>query len=262
MTRLPLNPFRPTRWEHQQDGKQLIWYTRIANNLADDKSIYVSGSRGSGKTTLLKSVCWEDLATNSSLRMQRKLEDFKSIGIYIRFPDHLTVAMSFVDWAKIYPGAPSPELEFHRFFSLLVELTCCERALHACHELRSQSLATFSPIQEKEITASFMAEFPRLKHFVQMEVTTFHELARLLRDVVREMNASSVRGTVPLINEHLPPREPGEMLSFLITKLSNAARLAGVNPPRPPGFKFCLDDCEVLGTAQQVSLNTLGSVPN
>jgi hypothetical protein len=103
MTRLPLNPFRPTRWEHQQDGKQLIWYTRTANNLADDKSIYVSGSRGSGKTTLLRSICWEDLATNVSLRMQRKLEDFKSIGIYVRFPDHLTVAMSFVDWARIYP---------------------------------------------------------------------------------------------------------------------------------------------------------------
>lgn len=257
MTRLPLNPFRPTRWEHQQDGKQLIWYTRIANNLADDKSIYVSGSRGSGKTTLLKSVCWEDLATNSSLRMQRKLEDFKSIGIYIRFPDHLTVAMSFVDWAKIYPNAPSPELEFHRFFSLLVELTCCERALYACHELRSQSLAAFSPAAEKEITTSFMAEFPRLKHFSHTEVATFYELARLLRDVVREMNASSVRGTVSSINEHLPPREPGEMLSLLITKLSNAVRLGGVTPPRPPGFKFCLDDCEVLGTAQQVSLNTL-----
>ncbi|MDA9416424.1 hypothetical protein XH81_16430 [Bradyrhizobium sp. CCBAU 25360] len=257
MTRLPLNPFRPTRWEHQQDGKQLIWYTRIANNLADDKSIYVSGSRGSGKTTLLKSVCWEDLATNSSLRMQRKLEDFKSIGIYIRFPDHLTVAMSFVDWAKIYPDAPSPALEFHRFFSLLVELTCCERALHACHELRSQSLATFSPAKEREITSSFIAEFPRLAHFAHTEAATFFELARLLRDVVREMNASSVRGTVSSINERLPPREPGEMLSLLVTKLSNAVRLAGVTPSRPPGFKFCLDDCEVLGTAQQVSLNTL-----
>ncbi|MDF0522028.1 hypothetical protein P0R31_32815 [Bradyrhizobium yuanmingense] len=257
MTRLPLNPFRPTRWEHQQDGKQLIWYTRIANNLADDKSIYVSGSRGSGKTTLLKSVCWDDLATNSSLRMQRKLEDFKSIGIYIRFPDHLTVAMSFVDWAKVYPDAPSPALEFHRFFSLLVELTCCERALHACHELRSQSLATFSPAKEKEITSSFIAEFPRLAHFAHAEAATFFELARLLRDIVREMNASSVRGTVSSINERLPPREPGEMLSLLVTKLSSAVRLAGVTPSRPPGFKFCLDDCEVLGTAQQVSLNTL-----
>src|SRR6266436_1381508 len=181
MTRLPLNPFRPTRWEHQQDGKQLIWYTRTANNLADDKSIYVSGSRGSGKTTLLKSVCWEDLATNSSLRMQRKIEDFKSIGIYIRFPDHLTVAMSFVDWTKLYPKAPSPEIEFHRFFSLLVELTCCERALYASHELRSHSLLTFSPSEEKNITNAFIAEFPRLRSFAETGVTTFYELARLLR---------------------------------------------------------------------------------
>ncbi|WP_139017498.1 hypothetical protein [Bradyrhizobium sp. STM 3809] len=257
MTMLPLNPFRPTRWEHQPDGKQLIWYTRTANHLADDKSIYVSGSRGSGKTTLLKSICWEDLAKNTSLRIQKKLEDFKSIGIYIRFPDHLTVAMSFVDWKATYPQAPSPELEFHRFFSLLVELTCCERALQACHELRSQTLLSLSPQDERQITSAFLNEFTRLNSFAESGTATFYELARLLRDVVREMNAASVRGTITAIDTRLPPREPGELLAFLIGRLSSATRLVGSETTRPSGFKFCLDDCEVLSTAQQVSLNTL-----
>jgi hypothetical protein len=160
----PLNPFRPTRWEHQRDGYQLIWFTKTAELLAAEKSTYVRGSRGSGKTTLLKSICWEDLSKNTSLRMQRSLADFHHIGVYIRFPDHISSSISYAAWEALYPNAVHPELEFHRFFSLLVELTCAERALNACHELRLASLAIFSAGQELRLIDDLMAEF-RTLHF-------------------------------------------------------------------------------------------------
>lgn len=256
MNQSTLNPFRPTRWEHQHDGNQLIWFTPVASHLAGEKSMYVSGSRGSGKTTLLKSICWEDLARNPSLRMQRKIEDSESIGVYIRFPDHLTAAMAFIDWQRLYPQSANPDLEFHRFFSLLVELTCCERMLHACHELRGHGLLTATPASERALAFQVLDEFPRLAHLSEFPVATFHQLSRLLRDVVRRMNEAAGRGTVRALNEGLPPREPGELLSFVATALSKIVRLPK-HPRRAPGFKFCLDDCEVLSTAQQLSINTL-----
>ena len=83
------NPFRPTRWEHHRDGRPLLWFTDAAGELAAPKSVFLYGSRGSGKTSLLKSICWEDLADNDSLRLQRRLNDFDHIGIYIRACRHL-----------------------------------------------------------------------------------------------------------------------------------------------------------------------------
>jgi alpha-D-ribose 1-methylphosphonate 5-triphosphate synthase subunit PhnL len=95
MIPIPLNPFRPTRWEHQRDGYQLIWLTKTASLLAGEKPVYLRGSRGSGKTTLLKSICWEDVARNTSLKMQKGFAEFSHIGIYIRFPDHLASSPEF-----------------------------------------------------------------------------------------------------------------------------------------------------------------------
>ena len=88
------NPFRPTRWEHHRDGKPLLWFTKTANELAAPKSVFIYGSRGSGKTSILKSICWEDLAGNDSLRLQRNIADFEHIGIYIRFPDHISQSLN------------------------------------------------------------------------------------------------------------------------------------------------------------------------
>lgn len=253
-----MNPFRPTRWEHHRDGYQLIWFSKLAATLSGEKSFYISGSRGSGKTTLLKSLCWEDLAKNTSLRLQRTLDQAESIGCYVRFPDHLTSSLGGIDWERIYPGSPNPDLELHRYFSLLVELTCAERAITACHELRLLDFISLRASDEFGFTDELLREYPKLKQFIYDDVTavrTLPDLCRLFRATSREMNQAAGRGTVREINERLPAREPGELLNFVTTKLSALVRIKSAN--RRPGFKFCLDDCEVLNTPQQISINSL-----
>jgi hypothetical protein len=256
----PLNPFRPTRWEHQKEGHQLIWYSKLADDLAAEKSVYVSGSRGSGKTTLLKSICWEDLARNASLRLQKTIADVSAIGAYIRFPDHLTAALANVDWATTYPAAPNPELEAHRYFSFLVEITCAERAITACHELRVLEFAQIDVRDELGFPKKILDEFPRIKVFPDIEselVRTLPDVSRVLRIVSRRMNEAAARGTVKALNEALPSREPGEFLAFVTEGLAKIVRLKARHGLRAPWFKFCLDDCEVLNTSQQISINTL-----
>ncbi len=219
MTDVPINPFRPTRWEHHRDGQQLIWYSSVADQLSAEKSFYVSGSRGSGKTTLLRSICWEDLTKNTSLRLQRTFDDAKSIACYVRFPDHLTAALSAIDWKRVYPETPTPELELHRYFSLLLELTCLQRAIDASHELRISGYIAFEPRQELEFPKLLLSEFPKLREFAEGEALTVHTLpdtSRLLRIIVRQMNQAAGRGTIKSINDRLPAREPGELLGFAI----------------------------------------------
>ena len=59
------------------------------------------------------------------------------------------------------------------------------------------------------------------------------------------------------MNDALPAREPGELLAYVAKQLSEIVSLKNGAELRKPGFKFCLDDCEVLSTPQQVSINTL-----
>ena len=251
-----LNPFRPTRWEHQRAGHHLIWFANAAEQLTDDKSVYIRGSRGSGKTTLLRSVCWEDLTRNPSLRTQRTLADFSYIGVYIKFPDHISASLSYSAWHRIYPLSPNPELEMHRFFSLAVELVCLDRCLSACHDMRVEGSCRFEPGAESGVVAAVLEEFPRLG--LEGVPTTFHSLARTCRNLVREMNQACGRGTIAQLDTLLPPREPGEILKFVATRLASAIVLDdGGGRVREIGFKFCLDDCEVLSAEQQRSLNTL-----
>jgi GTPase SAR1 family protein len=256
MTVGDLNPFRPTRWEHQRTGHHLIWFANTAEQLTDDKSVYVRGSRGSGKTTLLKSICWEDLTRNPSLKLQRKLTDFSYIGVYVRFPDHISASLSYSAWDRIYPLSPNPDLEMHRFFSLAVELVCLDRCLSACHELRVDGACYLLPSDESRIVHAIFDEFPALRNVGNVQYT-FHSLARVCRTMVREMNQACARGTVAMINERLPVREPGELLKFATNQLAQSLELVGDDCEREIGFKFCLDDCEVLNPSQQRSLNTL-----
>lgn len=252
-----LNPFRPTRWEHQGNGLQLIWFTDVAQQLAAEKSIYVQGSRGSGKTTLLKSICWEDLAQNESLRLQRRLADFDHIGVYIRFPDHLSAAVSQASWRDLYPSTTRPDLEFHRYFSLIVELTCAERALEACHNLRVLNEVRIAASQELRLVEELFAEFPAIGSQGVSRPRTYYEAARVLRNLVRQMNEAPGRGLTKNISESLPPREPGVLLDFVANRLSDAVQIPTPTGQKKPRFKFCLDDCEVLSSQQQKSVNTL-----
>ncbi len=256
MTIRELNPFRPTRWEHQRAGHHLIWFARAAEQLTDSKSVYIRGSRGSGKTTLLRSICWEDLTRNPSLRTQRSLSDFDYVGVYVKFPDHISESFSYSAWERIYPLSPNPELEMHRFFSLAVELVCIDRCLSACHEMRVEGACSFEAGTESAIVRLVLEEFPRLATS-EPAPTTFHSLARACRNLVREMNLACGRGTVAALDPLLPPREPGEILKFVTAKVASVLRLRGDEQGREIGFKFCLDDCEVLNPGQQRSLNTL-----
>lgn len=257
MTVGAINPFRPTRWEHHVDGRPLIWFTEEAEELSAEKSTYIHGTRGTGKTTLLKGICWEDLCFNESLRMQRRLADFKSIGIYIRFPDHISASMSFTDWAKIFPMVQNPEYEFYAFFSAAVEAICIERVADACHNLRELGEIEITAVQELQLVADFIGEFPSISRFGSRAPATFLDLSRCLRLMVSTMNRACGRGTVAELVCDLPDREPYRMLSYFAERASAAIRLKTSLGPQTVGFKFCLDDCEVLSGLQRKSINSL-----
>lgn len=251
------NPFRPTRWEHHQVGDALIWFTKTADQLAQAKSFYVYGSRGSGKTSLLRSICWEDLTFNPSLKMQRKLTDFSHIGIYIRFPDHVSASMDMAQWGYIAENAQQAELDYHRFFSFAVELACVEKAFEAVHALRIENMVGYQPGEELEIVDNLGKEFPRLGILTGSEPKTFLEFARSCRQAIRLMNEACSRGIVSDLLNKLPVREPNQFLSMAIDKISAVLRFKADAAGKKAAFKFCLDDCEVLSDIQKRSLNTL-----
>ncbi|TPI28301.1 hypothetical protein FJW08_21235 [Mesorhizobium sp. B3-2-1] len=251
------NPFRPTRWEHESSGSPLIWFTPTAGHLAADKSVFVYGSRGSGKTTLLKSICWEDLFSNPSLRIQKTISDFNHIGVYIRLPDHVSGSMGYMRWSEIFPDSPRPDYEFFRFYSLAVELIAIEKALSAAHTLRVEGVLTLSAGAELSIVASTTAEFPEILSFTEQPPKTFVDLSRALRSMVRRMNEACGRGYVKNLVDKLPTCEPNELLSFVIERLSNSIAHSKLTSGQRLGFKFCLDDCEVMSPLQRKSVNTL-----
>lgn len=257
MTNETLNPFRPTRWEHHGDGNPLIWFTSTADELAGDKPAYVYGSRGSGKTSLLKSICWEDLCYNKSLKLQKSLSDFPYIGIYIRFPDHISGSMSYEGWKSLFPKSPNPDYEYHRFFSLLVELICCERVLSSCHTLRVENKVSYPPNDELSIVETFTDEYSDVRKYSISNPTTFIDLSRTLRNIIRRMNESCSRGTVSTLAQDLPPREPYQLLSFLTEQVSSSVKWNITHESTSTKFKFCFDDCEVLNSLQRKSLNSL-----
>lgn len=257
MTAGSINPFRPTRWEHHVDGRPLIWFTEEAEELSAEKSTYIHGTRGTGKTTLLKGICWEDLCFNESLRMQRRLADFKSIGIYIRFPDHISASMSFTDWAAIFPLVQNSEHEFYAFFTGAVEAICIERVADALHNLRELGDIEITAVQEMQLVADFVGEFPAISRFASRTSATFLDLSRCLRSMVSAMNRACGRGTVGELLGALPDREPYRMLSYFAERASAAIRLKTSLGSQTVGFKFCLDDCEVLSSLQRKSINSL-----
>jgi hypothetical protein len=217
----------------------------------------VRGSRGSGKTSLLKSICWDDLTSNESLQLQRRVGDFRHIGIYVRFPDHISESLASADWKLIFPNAPNPDYEFFRFFSFAIELTCAERAFAACHDLRLKGFLNLGASQETALVEDLLNEFRGLHKFDDQMPRTFMEARALFRLVLREMNQAVGQGMLLDLTSRLPLREPTELLNFIVDRLSGISRLRSSNGDVSPGFKFCLDDCEVLSTLQQLCINTL-----
>src|SRR3546814_8376402 len=75
--------------------------------------------------------------------------------------------------------------------------------------------------------------------------------------MVSAMNRACGRGTVGELVGELPDREPYRMLSYFAERASAAIRLRTSLGPQTVGFKFCLDDCEVLSGPQRKSINRL-----
>ncbi|KAB2686786.1 hypothetical protein [Brucella pseudogrignonensis] len=235
----------------------MIWFTPTAEHLSADKSVYVYGSRGSGKTTLLRSICWEDLLSNPSLRIQKNVSDFNYIGIYIRLPDHVSGSMGFLKWREVFPESPNPDYEFFRFYSLAIEFIAAEKALSALHSLRLQDAINVSAGDELGIVADICEEFMDIGNFSERTPRTFLDLSRSLRNAVRKMNEASGRGYLKDILDAIPTREPYEFLSVIMDKLSAKVFHKNRSSSERLGFKFCLDDCEVMSQLQRKSVNTL-----
>src|SRR3546814_1785347 len=97
--------------------------------------------------------------------MQRKLTDFKNIGIYVRFPDHISASMSFTDWAAIFPMVQNPEYVFYAFFTAAVEAICHERTADAFHNLRALGEIELKAVEQLQLVADFIDEFPAIFRF-------------------------------------------------------------------------------------------------
>jgi hypothetical protein len=257
MSTLSVNPFRPTRWEHHLDGRHLIWYTEVADELTAEKSTFVYGNRGSGKTTLLRGICWEDLAYNESLRLQKKVSDFDHVGVYIRFPDQISSSFSEKVWKNAFDGLGDPLGQFHRIFSLLIESACVEKILTAMHELRKLDDIQYTPTSELLIVSDLFKEFPNLDNFSRAGVSTFSDAAHTFRSMSREISQLFGRAQMEALWEKIPAREPSELLNYVCERLASAATLNAVGGQCRPRFKFCFDDCEVLDQFQRKSLNTI-----
>ncbi|MET3926366.1 hypothetical protein [Devosia sp. 2618] len=131
-----------------------------------------------------------------------------------------------------------------------------DKVLSAVHELRLADELELQAVHEIAVVEDFVAEFPRLTGADQA-VRTFSDLARMCRNLVRRMNEASGRGQVAELVGGLPAREPYELLGTLCDKLSGVIRFKTAASRPTPGFKFCLDDCEVLSPTQLRSINTL-----
>src|SRR3546814_18597478 len=116
--------------------------------------------------------------------MQRKLTDFNNIGIYVRFPDHISASMSFTDWAAIFPMVQNPEYEFYAFFTAAVEAICIERVADACHNLRELGEIEITAFPELQLVADFLRELPAISRFGSRTPTTFLALSRCLPPIV------------------------------------------------------------------------------
>jgi hypothetical protein len=71
------------------------------------------------------------------------------------------------------------------------------------------------------------------------------------------MNEACGRGTVENLLPLLPTREPNELLALIAERLADSVRMKTQFGDKPTGFKFCLDDCEVLSAVQKKSINSL-----
>ena len=254
------NPFRDTRWEREDEKEILIWFSNTSRELMNDsKPAFVYGNRGSGKTTLLRSICWDDLTHNKSLKSQCSLSDSKYISIYIRLPDYVPGAFNSISWEKHFPDGNHDYLKYE-LFSLIIELLCITQILKACHELRVEKYLTLSPSAEIKIVKDTINNFKKLSNFYDDQPSTFIELSLIFEQVIKRIHTYVNRGFIKDLLMELPERSPNELLLYVADRLSKASEINNFKNQgvvSNPYFKCCLDDCEALNFIQKKALNSL-----
>src|SRR3546814_13572606 len=123
--------------------------------------------------------------------------------------------MSFTDWAAIFPMVQNPEYEFYAFFTAAVEAICIERVADACHNLRELGEIEITAVQELQLVADFIGEFPAISRFGSRTPATFLDLSRCLRHMFSALHRAGGRGAVVELAGALPDRERDRWLSSL-----------------------------------------------
>src|SRR3546814_8971135 len=97
--------------------------------------------------------------------------------------------------------------------------------LFRSHNLRELGEIEITAVQELQLVADFIGEFPAISRFGSRTPATFLDLSRCLRHMVSAMNRACGRGTVGELVGELPDREPYRMLSYFAERASAAIRL-------------------------------------
>jgi len=198
-----------------------------------------------------------DLLENHSLKSQRSIADFEQIGIYLRFPDHVSSMGDTQVLREMFSELPNADRAYGQYFSLIIELLCAAKALEAIHALQVAGIVSATANAEVSICADFRDRFPELFVSAGARSMTFFEMARLVERVASQMNQALHRGLAIDVLKAAPPREIGALLNYVCDKLSGSTRLATAKGEIAPAFRFCLDDCEALSPVQQRTVNTL-----
>lgn len=249
------NPFRPTRFEHEQHP--LIWISPEVARLEALKSAYVAGTRGSGKTSLLKAINWRERLHNPTVRDQLGSGAPDYVAVYFRLPDYLASAIGMIDWQEAFPQSPSPEGVGHSLFAQLIEYVAAQLMCEAFASLRAAGRFTYFFEQEEALVRDLLNRHPSLSGSVRGSCRGLDDLSTIFRDAHQRLNVLMTRGLLQQALDGVLPVQPGVFINDLAASMRELACAAeGICSP-DFHVKICIDDCETLQALQQRFLNTM-----
>lgn len=249
------NPFRPTRFEHEQHP--LIWISPDVSKLEGTKSAYVAGTRGSGKTSLLKAVNWRERLHNPTVRDQLGSNAPDYVAVYFRLPDYLASAIGLIDWKSAFPESPSAEAVGHTLFSQLIEFVAAQLICEALASLRAAGRFAYPFEQEEETVRDLMSRYPSLDVGRPGACHSLDDLSEVFRDAHQRLNVLMTRGMLRQALDHTLPVQPGVFINDLASSLRGLACSTEGVCSADFHVKICIDDCETLRPLQQRFLNTM-----
>lgn len=249
------NPFRPTRFEHEQHP--LIWISPDVQQLEALKSAFVAGTRGSGKTSLLKAVNWRERLYNPTVQDQLGASTPDYVAVYFRLPDYLASAIGLIDWSAAFPQSPSPEAIGHTMFSQLIEFVAAQLLCEALASLRASGRFKYSFEQEEAMVRALLSRYPALSVDPPEFCRSLDDLSVVFRDQHQRLNVLMTRGLVAQALDHALPVQPGVFVNDLASALRELACDAEGVCSADFHLKICIDDCETLMPLQQRFLNTM-----